>query len=122
MVEVFRTRTPPYRTLRIPEDEWAARGYASANDVIYAQTSGQSLRRIQRNRDLTHQRLVAVLNDLTEEDLRRPFAEYAGIVGETSVMSAVVRLCVTHLDNHRRWMGAILERSGASTDDDRARG
>jgi hypothetical protein len=107
VVEVFRSGVPPFATLQIPEADWIERGFASATDLIYAQTSGQSLRRAMRNRDATHVRLVAILEGLTEDELRQPFMDSRSRDGERPVLAAMMEYLVDHYDKHRREIAAM---------------
>ena len=107
VVEVFRSGAPPFVTLQIPEVDWVERGFASATGVIHAQTSGQSLRRAMRNRDATHVRLIAILEGLTEDQLRQPFPDFRAVDGERPVLAAMMDYLVDHYDLHRREIAAM---------------
>ncbi len=79
VIEVFRNRSPQYATLQISKTDWAASGIEGADAMIHARKAGQSLRRVMHNRDITHARIVTILSDLPEADLRRPFSDFGAV-------------------------------------------
>lgn len=116
MIEIFRSGTPPWQTLQIGEDEFAAHGYTTANALIHARTQGQSVRRARRNRELTHVRLMAMLDALEESEFQRPFSDLAPGAGSATVLESLTAFLIRHYDAHRRGIEAILARAATPGD------
>ncbi|MBA2468776.1 MAG: ClbS/DfsB family four-helix bundle protein [Chloroflexia bacterium] len=98
VIEVFRNGSPPYATLRMPEADWRATGIEGADALIHAQKVGQSLRRVKVNRDVTHARVVTILSELPEDDLRRPFSEFGVVGADRTVLVEMMDYLVNRYD------------------------
>ena len=98
VIEVFRTGSPPYATLRMPEADWLATGIEGADALIHIQKTGQSLRRVKVNRDVTHARVVTIISELTEDELRRPFSDFGAVGANRTVLAEMMDYLVNRYD------------------------
>lgn len=98
VIEVFRSGSPQYVTLRMSESEWAAGGVSGADAVIHAQKAGQSLHRVKNNRDVTHARIVTILSQLQEDKLNRPFNDFGAVDAGEPVLVEMMEHLVKRYD------------------------
>ncbi len=99
VIEVFRNRSPQYATLQISQSEWSASGVDGANQLIHDRKAGQSLRRVQNNRDVTHARIVTILSELPEADLKRSFNDFGAVDADQPVLVEMMTYLVQRYDD-----------------------
>lgn len=109
VIEVFRNRSPQYATLQISQAEWLATGVDGANDLIHARKAGQSLRRVQNNRDVTHARIVTILSELPEADLKRSFNDFGAVDADQPVLVEMMTYLVRRYDDLYTTITAIVD-------------
>ena len=112
VTEVFRSGSPQYATLQMSEAEWADGGIDAADVVIHARKAGQSLRRVQNNRDVTHARIVSILTDLPEGELERPFSAFGAVDADRSVLEEMMDYLVRRYDDLCASISAIVDAEG----------
>ncbi len=112
VTEVFRSGSPQYATLQISEAEWAAGGIDGADVVIHASKAGQSLRRVQNNRDVTHARIVSILTELPEEELQRSFSAFGAVDADRPVLEEMMDYLVGRYDDLYASITAIVDAEG----------
>lgn len=60
----------------VPHDAWATHDTDKLNDVIARHAEIQPLFEVQQAADATHAELLDVLNELSQEELERPYSHY----------------------------------------------
>lgn len=109
VIEVFRGGSPQYATLQMSETEWATGGIDGADAVIHARKAGQSLHRVKNNRDVTHARIVTILSELPEEELKRPFNDFGAVDAGEPVLVEMMECLVKRYDDLCASIKTIVE-------------
>jgi hypothetical protein len=112
VTEVFRSGSPQYATLQMTTAGWAAGGIDGADVVIHASKAGQSLRRVQNNRDVTHARIVSILTELPEEELQRSFSAFGAVDADRPVLEEMMDYLVGRYDDLYASITAIVDAEG----------
>ncbi len=93
---------PPWEGLGISEDEYNSADIDEVNAMLRERSARQSLAQVLAEFRDVHRAVVAAVEGLSEDDLKRPYNPYAadeGIAGDTW----------EHDDEHNEWIRALLE-------------
>ena len=122
-IALLRYRVPLKETLGISAAAWSAGSYDPMNEEIRQRALDDPVQKVQADRDATWADLVALLSDLSEEQLARPGAEVGLTVGEPalnpavrseSVLQVLVDWCGVSYAEHLRYIRTLVEGQSAT--------
>ena len=101
------------RSMGVDDPEaWEKGDWDTLNAVIYAQNKNLSLAEVRRRFRDVHERLLALVQSLTDEDLQRPYNSYLPDLPDTyPVINPLVGNTSHHYAEHRPWIEAIVRSS-----------
>jgi uncharacterized damage-inducible protein DinB len=87
------------------------RGDDAINDVIFKQYKDRSLQDVMATRQAIHDRLLATLQSLRDEDLTRPYSSFAsGSRNNQAIEGHILGNTSGHYRKHLKWMKALVEK------------
>lgn len=103
-------RQPRWEAMGIGQEMWDTRDVDQVNAAIQRQHKDRSLADVLGTLRGGHEQLVAQLQALADEDLRRTYAYYQpGYEGEAPIINWVRGNTFEHYADHIPWMRAIVE-------------
>jgi len=98
-----------HEAMGIDKDMWKRNDYDEINAVIQARHKGMSLAEVKQTLSDVHQRVLAKLETLSDEDLHRPYNYYQpGSSTEYAIIGWIIGNTYEHYADHRRWMAALI--------------
>ncbi|MFN8374502.1 MAG: ClbS/DfsB family four-helix bundle protein [Anaerolineae bacterium] len=100
-----------YEVLGIDKAMWERHDYDEINAVIQARYKGMALAAVKQTLSEVHQRVLAKVGTLSEEDLHRPYNYYQPESStEYAIIGWIIGNTYEHYADHRGWMAAIVTR------------
>ena len=104
---------PRHEGLGVEESVYLEGGYDEINDVIFRQRMDLSLEQAMAEFEAVHQKLLELLEPLSDEDLQKPYRRNQ--VGETSeeegptIYDLIHGNSAGHYKEHQGWMEALFD-------------
>jgi len=115
VIELFCNGVPMCQTLGISDSVWSAEDYEPLNEQIRQGTIDDSVKTVKSDRDVTWSDLVALLHEMSDDQLSRPAAGSGLNVSDTPP-STVLQTFVEYLGGHyRAHLGYIRNIHGGQT-------
>ena len=123
VIALLRNKVPLQETLGISAAAWSAGSYDPMNEEIRQLTVNDSVNRVKADRDITWTDLLALLNELSDEQLARPAGEVGLVVGQPalnpsarseSVLQVLVDWCGSSYAEHFRYITTLVEGQSAT--------
>lgn len=104
------------RAARMGLDEaaWSSDGFEIKNAVMQQQHRDKSLAEVMQMFEAAHQRMVAAVQSLSDADLLRPVAYYAGDPApdddiNNAIIWSVIGNSYGHYEEHQPWIDALVQ-------------
>lgn len=99
---------PRHIQMGLDDAAWDTDGYDIKNDIIYKQHKDKSLAEVMKAFQDIHNRLIAKIQTLNDEDLMRPYKYYEpNSTNEQPVIGFVVGNTFGHYMEHTSWIATI---------------
>ena len=112
VIEVLRNQVPMRETLGISETAWSAGSFDPMNEEIRHLADTEGVGRIKADRDATWTDLVALMGELSEEQLSQSGAEAGLAVGTRPLVEPVLQVLAyywgVHYAEHLQDIQAIV--------------
>jgi hypothetical protein len=93
----------------IDEATWESDDYDAINDIIYKRYQHLPLQEVRNALQDAQDRMVAKLQSLTDEDLRRPRRDFLPLsTSEEPIINWVIGNSYEHYAEHQPWIAAIV--------------
>jgi len=100
----------------VTQEVFEEEGFDTANDVIFAAHADEPLARVLAESHRAHEALLAALDALSDEELRRPYATFeTGEAGEPDapqIWGYIAGNSFGHYEEHLPWIRAAVEALG----------
>lgn len=108
---------PRHPALGVDEETYV-QGWDAINAAIYAISAPRPLVDVLADWQATHRHLLAALDGVSDEELRRPYAEFVPgdrlVDGRVPMVQRVPGGSSEHYDEHREWIEALIrQQTGA---------
>ena len=123
VIALLRDQVPLQETLGISAAAWSAGSYDPMNEEIRQLAVDDSVQKVKADRDATWADLVALLSELSDEQLARPAGEVGLVVGQPalnpsarseSVLQVLVDWCGGSYAEHLRYITTLIEAQSAT--------
>jgi len=112
-VYAILTRQPRREHMGVDRDTWKTGDFDKINAVLRARYAGQSLAEIRSQLETVHQRVMAQIQLLSDDDLGKPFNTFQpGSTNEAPVIGVIMGNTYDHYAEHKGWIAALIARSG----------
>jgi hypothetical protein len=108
VTELFRSRTPEQRTLRVSDAAWAT-GTDAINEEIRQRSIGRPVGNLKAERDSTFSALVEQVEHFSDDDLERSGGEFGLDEDGKCLREVLVGYLGGHYDKHRQYIVALIE-------------
>ena len=109
-------KEPRYPAMGLDEN-WVHQegvGYDALNDHIFHQHRGKSLAEAQQYLQNAHEALLAALDELSDEDLQRPYSFFqpheSGVDNGNPIIGWIMGNTYEHYEEHWPWISAAAQR------------
>lgn len=101
-----------YERMGLDAETWYSPGYDRMNAVIQKRYRDLPLDDVLSNFNQVHQRLVAKIRTMTDEELTRPYSAYDPDAGfKEPVLAYISGNTYDHYEEHRPWIEAIAAKA-----------
>lgn len=123
VIALLRDQVPLQETLGISAAAWSAGSYDPMNEAIRQLAVNDSVYKVRADRDVTWTDLLALLNELSDEQLARPAGEVGLVVGQPvlnpsalseSVLQVLVDWCGGSYAEHLRYIRTLVAGESAT--------
>lgn len=111
-VVAFLQGRPRHQALGVAETLYRRGSDDAINAVIHQETSAQPLRPALEQFQATHQRLLQLLEPLTDADLQKPYRAYLPEepdASEAPALNVIYGNTANHFAEHRGWIEALTQ-------------
>ena len=114
-------RQPRFEAMQLNDKDMEGKSEDGVNEIIYQRNSRLKLpaEAMEKYR-ASHREMLQVIDQLSDEDLRKPYIEYlpAGSEGpHAPVYHWISGNTYDHVDEHIRWINDILKSQGTKEED-----
>lgn len=93
-------------------ETWQSDGFDLKNAVIQQQHKDKSLKDVLSKFAEIHTRMVRLVSDLSDADLRRPYHSYVpGAASTRQIIDYIAGDTYEHFEEHKPWIAAIVEKA-----------
>jgi hypothetical protein len=110
-VEALLNRQSRLDRMGIDEATWAGHDYDQINAIIQQQHRDKPLAEVLQTFRDVHQRLIATIQSLSDDDLLRPYSDYQpGTDIPDPVIERIMGNTYEHYEEHTPWIKALVEK------------
>ncbi len=113
MISLLQSR-PRHEGLGVDEATYLNLEEDTINAVMQRQTKDHSLDDVLTDLQATHEQLIGMIADLSDEDLRRTYSSFLpdepGNEDGSPILDRLIGNTYEHFDAHRTWMETLAER------------
>ena len=111
-VYALLTKQPRREYMGVDLESWQSGDYDRINEVLRQRDAHLSLAEALKQFDAVHQRLMAEIQSLSDDDLHKPYSYYQpGAAVERPAIAWINGNTYEHYAEHQPWMAAIVAKS-----------
>lgn len=112
-VYAILTKRPRREYMGVDRETWKSGDFDRINAEIRPRYGQKSLAEVRTEFEVVHQRVLAQIQSLSDDDLQKPFNTFQpGSSNEAPVIGSIIGNTYEHYAEHKAWIAAIVDKSG----------